>query len=164
MDALIGLQRKFADPMKLVRHVYHAMGLSLSEIHKDMVREITESSSDVLILAQRGVGKTTTGLALSPWFIIHNPDISMLLTSGNIPLSRRVAVTIQKVILTLPELAFLIPSKGNDSKDQSSIDRFEIHNSLRHINKSATLQVRPIDRAQGERFDICLADDLETLA
>lgn len=163
-EILFHLQRVYDDPMKVARHVYKAMGLTMSELSRDIVRELTSSSDDVCFQAQRGATKTTTVMSVAPFWLIQDPNVAILLTSGNAPLARRIAITIKRILSRLPELMALMPSSKGGGDEQTAIDRFELHASLRPLNKSATLQVRPIDRAQGERFNICICDDIETLA
>lgn len=137
------------------------LGFKLSLIQGDIAEFMQYGQAKRMIQAQRGQAKSTLAALYCIWLLINNPTSRTLIVSGGEKQASDVALLIIRIINNWSILCWLRPdaSKG----DRTSASAFDVHYSLKGIDKSASVSCVGITaNLQGMRADFILADDIET--
>lgn len=137
------------------------LGFKLSLIQGDIAEFMQYGQAKRMIQAQRGQAKSTLAALYCIWLLIINPTARTLIVSGGEKQASDVALLIIRIINNWSILCWLRPdaSKG----DRTSASAFDVHYSLKGIDKSASVSCVGITaNLQGMRADFILADDIET--
>ena len=137
------------------------LGFNLSEVQADMSEFMQYGQAKRMIQAQRGQAKSTLAALYCVWRLIIMPNARILVVSGGEKQASDVALLIIRIIMNWSILCWLRPdaSKG----DRTSASAFDVHYSLKGIDKSASVACVGITaNLQGMRADFLLADDIET--
>lgn len=137
------------------------LGFDLSEIQDDIAEYMQYGPAKKMVQAQRGQAKSTLAALYCIWRLIQNPTARILIVSGGERQASDVALLIIRIIMQWGILCWMRPdtSKG----DRTSASAFDIHYSLKGIDKSASVSCVGITaNLQGMRADFILADDIET--
>lgn len=137
------------------------LGFKLSLIQADIAEFMQYGQAKRMIQAQRGQAKSTLAALYCIWLLIINPTARTLIVSGGEKQASDVALLIIRIIQNWSILCWLRPdaSKG----DRTSATAFDVHYSLKGIDKSASVSCVGITaNLQGMRADFILADDIET--
>lgn len=137
------------------------LGFKLSEIQADIADYMQNGFKLRMVQAQRGEAKSTLAALYCIWLLIKDPSYRVLVVSGGEKQASDVALLIIRIIENWYLLCWLRPdvSKG----DRSSVSAFDVHYSLKGIDKTASVACVGITaNLQGFRADFILADDVET--
>ena len=137
------------------------LGFELSDIQADIAEFMQKGRAKRMVQAQRGQAKSTLAALYCIWLMLQNPTSRVLIVSGGEKQASDIALMIIRLINNWTLLCWLRPdvSKG----DRSSVHAFDIHYSLKGIDKSASISCVGITaNLQGMRADFILADDVET--
>ena len=137
------------------------LGFKLSEIQADIAEFMQKGNAKRMVQAQRGQAKSTLAALYCIWLMLQDPTSRVLIVSGGEKQASDIALMIIRMINNWSLLCWLRPdiSKG----DRSSVHAFDVHYSLKGIDKSASVSCVGITaNLQGMRADFILADDVET--
>lgn len=137
------------------------LGFELSTIQADIAEFMQKGNAKRMVQAQRGQAKSTLAALYCIWLMLQNPTSRVLIVSGGEKQASDVALLIIRMINNWHLLCWLRPdiAKG----DRSSVSAFDVHYSLKGIDKSASVSCVGITaNLQGMRADFVLADDIET--
>lgn len=137
------------------------LGFNLSAIQADIAEFMQKGNAKRMVQAQRGQAKSTLAALYCIWLMLKNPASRVLIVSGGEKQASDVALLIIRMINNWSLLCWLRPdiSKG----DRSSVHAFDVHYSLKGIDKSASISCVGITaNLQGMRADFVLCDDVET--
>lgn len=137
------------------------LGFKLSEIQADIAEYMQFGQSKRMVQAQRGQAKSTLAALYCIWRLIQNPSARILIVSGGERQASDVALLIIRIIQNWSILCWLRPDTAKG--DRTSVSAFDVHYSLKGIDKSASVSCVGITaNLQGMRADFILADDIET--
>ena len=137
------------------------LGFELSSIQADIAEFMQKGRAKRMVQAQRGQAKSTLAALYCIWLLIQDPTTNVLIVSGGEKQAADIALLIIRMINNWSILCWLRPdvSKG----DRTSISAFDVHYSLKGIDKTASVSCVGITaNLQGMRADFILADDVET--
>jgi hypothetical protein len=136
-------------------------GWTTSPIQFDMASFMLDGGSKIMIQAQRGQAKTTLASIFAVFSLVHDPKHRVLILSGGQGLASDIAKGIQLIIGHWDVLECLRPDAN--AGDRTSTDKFDVHFTLRGINKTASITTLGISsNLQGNRADLLIPDDVET--
>jgi hypothetical protein len=137
------------------------LGFSTTEIQRDIGGYIAYGPQYLMVQAQRSQAKTTIAAAYVVWFLMHNPAGRTLIVSAGGDQATDIATLIVRVIMNMDVLECMRPDKA--AGDRTSVEGFDIHHSLKGIDKSASVDCIGIDaNLQGRRADLLVPDDIES--
>lgn len=114
-----------------------------------------------MVQAQRGEAKTTVAAIFAVWKLIHDPKHRVLIVSAGGKQANEIANLITKIILFWEPLECLRPDQS--SGDRTSVEAFDIHFSLKGVEKSPSVACIGITgNLPGKRADLLIADDIES--
>lgn len=155
------VQRHYSEFVTFLEAVMEMLGFSTSEIQHDIAMFLAHGPQYLMVQAQRGQAKTTIAAAFCVWSLIHNPRDRVLILSAGGAQASEISTLVIRIILTMPELECMKPDTTNG--DRSSVEHFDVHYSLKGIDKSPSVACVGItSNLQGKRADILLADDVES--
>ena len=137
------------------------LGFSTTEIQKDIGGYIAYGPQYLMVQAQRSQAKTTIAAAFAVWYLVHNPAGRVLIVSAGGDQATDIATLIVRIIMNMDVLECMRPDKS--AGDRTSVEGFDIHHSLKGIDKSASVDCIGIDaNLQGRRADLLIPDDIES--
>lgn len=137
------------------------LGFDMSEMQGDIAKFMQHSPDKAMVSAQRGEAKSTLAALYCIWLLIQRNSCRVLIVSGGGSQASDVALLIQRIIMQWHILCWMRPDVSMG--DRNSIENFDIHYSLKGIDKSASIACVGITaQLQGKRADFILADDVET--
>lgn len=155
------VQGHYPDFIPFLEDVMAELGFSTSDIQKDIAGYIAYGPQNLMVQAQRGQAKTTIVAAFAVWSLMHNPWYRVLVLSAGGTQAKDISTLIVRLIMNLPELECMRPDKA--AGDRTSTEEFDIHHSLKGIDKSPSVACVGIDaNLQGKRADILIPDDVES--
>lgn len=135
---------------------------NLNRLQADILKFLFSGNKYRLIMAARGIAKTTLTAIYAVFMLIHFPHYRIVVFSQNAKRAKEIAGWIIKIFSALDFLGFMRPDKF--AGDRSSIESFDIHWVFRGSDKSPSVACYSIESgAQGARADIIIADDVESL-
>ncbi len=136
-------------------------GWTTSPVQFDIADFMHSGGPKIMIQAQRGQAKTTLASIYAVFNLIHDPKFRVLIISGGQGLASDIAKGIQLIINSWEILECMRPDPS--AGDRTSTDKFDIHFTLRGINKTASITTLGItSNLQGNRADLLIPDDVET--
>ena len=137
------------------------LGFDTTWMQIDMAHHMQYGDARTLIMAQRGEAKTTLAALYSTWTLMQNPRARVLIISAGEKQAHDICRLIVRLIDNWGILCWL---RGDPrAKDRSSTESYDVHYSLRGIDKSASVESASINaQLQGRRADLLIPDDLET--
>lgn len=155
------LQKHYSQFVPFLEDVMDELGFSTTEIQKDIGGYIAYGPQYLMVQAQRSQAKTTIAAAYAVWFLIHNPAGRVLIVSAGGDQATDISTLIVRIILNMDVLACMRPDKA--AGDRTSVEGFDLHHSLKGIDKSASVDCIGIDaNLQGRRADLLIPDDIES--
>lgn len=155
------IQSHWSEFVPFLEDVMELLGFSTSEIQEDIAMYIAYGPQYLMVQAQRGQAKTTIAAAYAVWSLIHQPRFRVLILSAGGTQASEIATLIIRIIMTMDELECMRPDANNG--DRSSVDHFDVHYSLKGVDKSPSVACIGITgNLQGKRADILIADDVES--
>lgn len=141
--------------------VMEELGFTTSDLQLDIAEFLEHGPHYLMIQAQRGQAKTTITAAYAVWCIVHDPSERVLIFSAGGKQANEISTLIVRIIMTMPELECLRPDKA--AGDRTSVESFDIHHSLKGIEKSPSVRCEGITaNIQGARASLLIADDVES--
>ena len=155
------VQQHYDTFVPFLEDVMDLLGFSTTEIQKDIGGYIAYGPQYLMVQAQRSQAKTTIAAAFAVWYLIHNPAGRVLVVSAGGDQATDISTLIVRIILNMDVLACMRPDKS--AGDRTSVEGFDIHHSLKGIDKSASVDCVGIDaNLQGRRADLLIPDDIES--
>lgn len=137
------------------------LGFKLSKVQADICDFMQYGGVKRMVQAQRGQAKSTLAALYIIWRLIQDPSTRCLIVSGAGDQADDIAILIVRIIMDWSILCWLRPDVSRGDRD--STKRFDVHGSLKGIDKSASVSSIGITASMtGKRADIILADDIET--
>lgn len=160
-DQLALIQEHYSEFIPFLEDVMDELGFSTTEIQKDIGGYIAYGPQYLMVQAQRSQAKTTIAAAFAVWYLIHNPAGRVLIVSAGGDQATDIATLIVRIIMNMDVLECMRPDKS--AGDRTSVEGFDIHHSLKGIDKSASVDCIGIDaNLQGRRADLLIPDDIES--
>ncbi len=158
---LEALQQHYANFTDFLRDGMELLGFTASEIQENIGDWMVNGPDSIMVQAQRGQAKTTVAALFSIWSLIHNPRYRILIVSAGSKQANEISTLIVRVIMSWDILDCMRPDA--QAGDRTSVEHFDIHHSLKGIEKSPSVACVGITaNLQGKRADILLADDVES--
>ena len=155
------LQEHYSDFLRFLRDVMALLGFSTTGVQEDIAKFLVYGPQYLMIMAQRGQAKTTITAAYAVWCLIHDPTTRILIVSAAGSQASDISTLIVRIVMTMDELQCLRPDKTMG--DRTSVEHFDVHYSLKGIDKSASVACAGISATlQGKRADVLIADDIES--
>ena len=155
------LKAHYSTFIPFLEDVMAELGFSTSEIQQDIAGFIAYGPQNLMVQAQRGQAKTTIVAAYAVWSLIHQPWYRVLILSAGGTQAEEIATLVIRLIMNMDVLECMRPDKM--AGDKASIDHFDVHHSLKGIDKSPSVACVGIDaNLQGKRADILIPDDVES--
>jgi hypothetical protein len=137
------------------------LGFSTTEIQQDIGAYMEHGPQNLMVQAQRGQAKTTIAAAFAVWCLIHSPAHRVLIISAGGTQANEISTLIVRIVMTMDVLECMQPDKL--AGDRTATDAFDIHHSLKGLDKSPSVACVGIDsNLQGKRADLLIADDIES--
>lgn len=137
------------------------LGFGVTDQQFDIAAWIAYGPQYLMAQAQRSQAKTTIAAIFAVWALIHNPHYRVLIVCAAGGLATDISTLIVRLIMTMPVLECMRPDKL--AGDRTSVEDFDVHHSLKGLDKSASVSCMGIDsNIQGKRADILIADDVES--
>lgn len=155
------VQQHYSSFIPFLEDVMEELGFSTTEIQKDIGGYIAYGPQYLMVQAQRSQAKTTIAAAFAVWYLLHNPAGRVLIVSAGGDQATDIATLIVRIIMNMDVLKCMRPDKS--AGDRTSVEGFDIHHSLKGIDKSASVDCIGIDaNLQGRRADLLIPDDIES--
>ena len=137
------------------------LGFSTTEIQEDIGRWLEHGPQYLMVQAQRGQAKTTICALFAVWCLIHDPKHRVLIISAGGTQAVEISTLIVRLIMNMDTLECLRPDKM--AGDRTSVEAFDIHHSLKGVDKSPSVACVGIDsNLQGKRAHLLIPDDVES--
>ena len=137
------------------------LGYKCSPVQQDIADYLQHGQLYRMIMAQRGQAKTTITAFYAVWRIIHDPSSRVLIFSAGGTMASEISNWVIQIIHGWDILSCLIGD--GQAGDRSSVEAFDIHHSLKGLEKSPSVACLGITgNMQGKRADILIADDIES--
>lgn len=141
--------------------VMELLGFDTTDIQHDIAEFMQYGPQYLMVQAQRGQAKTTIAAAFAVWYLIHNPHARVLIVSAGGDQASDIAKLIVRIIMNMEELECMRPDRI--AGDSVSFENFDIHHSLKGVDKSASVACAGItSNLQGKRADLLIPDDVES--
>lgn len=141
--------------------VMDLLGFSVTALQRDIAEFVASGGQYIMVQAQRGQAKTTLTAAFAVWCLIHRPDYRIMIVSAGGKQASEISTLIIRLIMHMPLLECMRPDTSNG--DRSSVEHFDVHYTLKGINKSPSVRSEGITaNLQGARADLLIADDVES--
>ena len=161
-EKLTMLQEHYSGFIPFLQDGMELLGFSTTDIQEDIAGYIAYGPQYLMVQAQRGQAKTTIAALFAVWYLIHNPAGRVLVVSAGGKQATDISTLIVRIILNMDVLECMRPDKQAGDRT-SAADGFDIHHSLKGIDKSASIDCIGIDaNLQGRRADLLIPDDIES--
>ena len=161
MEQLNALQNHYRKFNVFLTDVMIELGFSVSKIQADIAEFMCSGGQYIMIEAQRSQAKTTIAAAFCVWTLIHDPKHRVLIISAGGSQATDISTLVIRIIMNMDVLECMRPDKAKG--DRVSVEKFDLHYSLRKLDKSASVSCCGITaNLQGRRADLLLADDIES--
>ncbi|BAP15846.1 terminase large subunit [Ralstonia phage RSJ2] len=158
---LEAVQAEYPGFIPFLREVMAVLGFSTTIMQEDIASFLEYGPHFLMIQAQRGEAKTTITAAFAVWHLIHNPAGKILILSAGGTQANEISTLIVRIIMSMDELACMRPDRN--AGDRTSTEAFDIHHSLKGIDKSPSVACVGIGgNLQGKRATLLIADDIES--
>lgn len=160
-DKLYILQKHYAQFYTFLVDAMDELGFGVTAIQADIADFLEYGPSYKMVQAQRGQAKSTITAIYAVWRLIHNPRLRVLILSAGGDLASDIARLCSRLIESMVVLECMRPDKA--AGDQTSIEGYDVHHSLKGIDKSASItSIGITGNLQGKRADLLIADDIES--
>lgn len=161
MEQLKTLQRHYKNFNVFLTDVMVELGFGLTKVQADIGDFMANGPQYLMVQAQRSQAKTTIAAAFCVWTLIHDPKHRVLVVSAGGSQATDISTLIIRIIMNMDVLECIRPDKSKG--DRVSVEKFDLHYSLRKLDKSASVSCCGITaNLQGRRADLLLADDVES--
>lgn len=155
------LQQTFPSFIPFLVVTLRFLGFNATWLQKDIASFLEFGPKDIMVQAQRSQAKTTITAIFAVWCLIHNPRWSILILSAGGKQANEISTLVVRLIMNFPILECMRPDKS--AGDRTSVEAFDIHFSLKGINKSPSVSCAGVtSNLQGKRANLLIADDVES--
>lgn len=155
------LQNHYRSFIPFLEDGMHELGFAATEIQREIGAWMEHGPQYLMVQAQRGQAKTTVAALFAVWCLIHSPAHRVLIISAGGTQAVEISTLIVRVIMTMDVLECMRPDKM--AGDRTSVEAFDIHHSLKGLDKSPSVACVGIDsNLQGKRADLLIPDDIES--
>lgn len=155
------LQEHYLHFIPFLHEAMELLGFSVSDIQEDIAEFLEFGPTYKMVEAQRGQAKSTITAIYGVWRLIHNPSFRVLVLSAGGDMANDIARLCIRIIESMDILECLRPDMN--AGDQTSTAGYDVHHSLKGIDKSASISCIGITgNLQGKRADLLIADDIES--
>lgn len=160
-DQLALVQAHYSQFVPFLEDVMLELGFSTSEIQRDIAGYIAYGPASIMVQAQRSQAKTTIAAAYAVWFLLHDLTGRVLIISAGGTQAEEISTLIVRIVMNMDVLECMRPDKM--AGDRTSVLGFELHHSLKGMDKSPSVACVGIDsNLQGKRADLLIPDDIES--
>ncbi len=160
-DQLKLLQEFYPDFSPFLEDVMAELGFSTTPVQKAIGKYMESGPQYLMVQAQRSQAKTTVAAAFAVFSLIHSPTCRVLILSAGGTQANEISTLVVRLILSMEVLECMRPDKM--AGDRTSTEAFDIHHSLKGLDKSPSVACVGIDsNLQGKRADLLIADDIES--
>lgn len=136
------------------------LGFDLSDMQADIAHFMQHGNIKRMVQAQRSEAKTTIAALYAVWRVASNPRMRVTIVSSAGGQADDISTLITRLIMEWSILCWLRPDKSLG--DRTSTKKFDVHRSLKGIDKSASIRsVGITGTITGNRADLVIADDIE---
>ncbi|AEZ65074.1 terminase large subunit [Aeromonas phage phiAS7] len=161
MEELKTIQEHYRDFNVFLTDVMVELGFNLSKVQADIGKFMSSGPQYLMVEAQRSQAKTTIAAAFCVWTLMHDPKHRVLIISAGGSQATDISTLVIRIIMNMDVLECIRPDKSKG--DRVSVEKFDLHYSLRKLDKSASVSCCGITaNLQGRRADLLLADDIES--
>lgn len=161
LESLQILREHYPSFIPFLRDVMQELGFSLTKIQASIGEFLANGGKNIMVQAQRSQAKTTIAAALCVYVLIFDPANRILILSAGGSQAADISRLVVQLINTMDCLECLRPDRS--AGDRVSTEKFDVHYSLRKLDKSASVSCCGItSNLQGKRADTLLADDVES--
>jgi hypothetical protein len=161
LDQLNLVQEHYSSFVPFLEDVMEELGFTTTDIQRDIGGYIAYGPQYLMVQAQRSQAKTTIAAAFAVWYLIHNPTGRVLIVSAGGKQATDISTLIVRLIMNMDVLECMRPDKA--AGDRTSVEGFDLHHSIKGIDKSASVDCVGIDaNLQGRRADLLIPDDIES--
>ena len=161
LDQLNLVQAHYSTFVPFLEDVMEELGFTTTDIQRDIGGYIAYGPQYLMVQAQRSQAKTTIAAAFAVWYLIHNPTGRVLIVSAGGKQATDISTLIVRLIMNMDVLECMRPDKA--AGDRTSVEGFDLHHSIKGIDKSASVDCVGIDaNLQGRRADLLIPDDIES--
>lgn len=137
------------------------LGFPLTDMQADIAEFMEAGPRLRMVMAQRGEAKSTLAALYAVWRIIQRCTTRVLIVSAGEIQASEVATLVVRLITTWDILEYLRPDRN--AGDRSSISAFDVHYTLKGIDKSPSVACVGITaNLPGKRADLLIPDDVES--
>lgn len=155
------LQEHYDTFIPFLEDVMEELGFSATAIQREIGAWMEHGPQYLMVQAQRGQAKTTVAAAFAVWSLVHSPAHRVLIISAGGTQAVEISTLIVRIIMTMDVLECMRPDKL--AGDRTSVEAFDIHHSLKGLDKSPSVACVGIDsNLQGKRADLLIPDDIES--
>lgn len=155
------LQQHYASFGKFMEDMMGELGFAATWMQLDIANFLQYGPQELMVQAQRGEAKTTITAMFAVWCLIHDPKHRVLIVSAGGKTASEIATLVLRLIMTVDVLECLRPDTNEG--DRSSVEAFDVHYSLKGIDKSPSVACVGITgNLPGKRADLLIADDVES--
>ena len=133
------LQRHYVSFNKFMDDMMRELGFAPTWMQHDIASYLQYGPRNLMIQAQRGEAKSTITAMFAVWSLIQNPKCRVVIVSAGEGTANEIATLVKNMILTVDTLECLRPAKS--SADRTSTEAFDVHHSLKGIDKSPSVRV-----------------------
>lgn len=161
-ERLLALQRHYSEFVPFLEDVMELLGFSTTELQRDIARFMAYGPQYLMVQAQRSQAKTTIAAAFAVWDLIHKPSGVVLIVSAGGSQAGDIGTLIVRIIMNMDVLECMRPDKAAGDRT-SMTEGFDIHHSLKGLDKSASIDCTGIDsNLPGRRASLLIPDDIES--
>lgn len=158
---LYSLQKEYPTFTPFLQDAMYFLGFDTDEIQEDIGEFLETGPDKIMVQAQRSQAKSTITAIYACYELIHDPEAVVLIVSAGDRQANEISTLITRLIINWDILECLRPDR--QAGDRTSVDKFDIHHSLKRVNKSPSVACMGITaNLQGARSTLLIADDVES--
>lgn len=161
MQMLDALRKHYSTFVPFLEDVMAELGFDTTDMQRDIANYIAYGPQNLMVQAQRGEAKTTIAAAFAVFHLIHLPQGRVLVVSAGGTQAIEISTLIVRIVMTMDVLECMRPDKA--AGDRASVEAFDIHHSLKGLDKSPSVACVGIDaNLPGKRATLLIPDDVES--
>lgn len=158
----LALRKRFAEFSDFFAFIFKSInGFDADPIQIDICWNLQHCKTNYLVLlAQRGQGKSTIGGGFVVWDKLMDPEGTAGIISAGEDLASDISLAALLIINTVPELYMLKPN--TQLGDRASTNKWDINQQFKGINKQPSVKALGINaNLAGNRMSLVVGDDIE---
>lgn len=135
---------------------------TINRVQVDIMLWLFHGSRYRMIMANRGIAKTTLTAIYAVFRLIHDPKLRILIFSAGGKMAKEISSWVIQIIQGL-EILKCMQADRNEG-DRASVEGYDVNWVLKGAEKSPSVKCLGVDsNAQGSRADVLIGDDVESL-